>query len=168
MQAIPDQRGAAFFYCQFFQERRTQEPMNTKPYIFNDPDELKRKIDAYFKHCEESKKVYDLKNGDIKVRQEYPSMAGLSLWLDVDRKTLYNYMEEEHTPGMDDDCKQKIIHTLSRAREKIKQSLVQASILGDADSRISGMLLTAMGETTPEVQNTVNVIIQGDSDAYSV
>lgn len=142
--------------------------MNTKPYIFNDPDKLQREIDAYFKHCEESKRVYDLKNGDIKVRQEYPSMAGLSLWLDVDRKTLYNYMEEEHTPGMEDDCKQKIIHTLSRAREHIKQSLVQASILGDADSRISGMLLTAMGETTPESNTTVNVIIQGDSDAYSV
>lgn len=142
--------------------------MQTKPYIFNDPDELQEKVDAYFKHCEESKKVYDLKNGDIKVRQEYPSMAGLSLWLDVDRKTLYNFMDEDHLPNMSDECSKRIIHTLSRAREKIKQSLVQASILGDADSRISGMLLTAMGETTPEVQNTVNVIIQGDSDAYSV
>lgn len=142
--------------------------MNTKPYIFNDPDELQREIDAYFKHCEDSRKEYDLKNGDIKVRQEYPSMAGLSLWLDVDRKTLYNYMEEEHTPGMEEDSRQRIIHTLSRAREHIKQSLVQASILGDADSRISGMLLTAMGETTPESSTTVNVIIQGDSDAYSV
>jgi hypothetical protein len=142
--------------------------MTTKPFLFTDPKEPQEKIDAYFKHCEESKAIYELKNGDIKVRQEYPSMAGLSLWLDVDRKTLYNYMEEEHTPGMEDDSRQRIIHTLSRAREHIKQSLVQASILGDADSRISGMLLTAMGETTPESSTTVNVIIQGDSDAYSV
>lgn len=144
--------------------------MNTKPFKFTDPVELQEKINAYFKHCEESKKVYDLKNGDIKVRQEYPSMAGLSLWLDVDRSTLYNYMNEEYNAndGIGEECNKQIIHTLLRAREHIKQSLVQASILGDADSRIAGMLLTAMGETQPEVQNTVNVIIQGDSDAYSV
>ena len=52
--------------------------------------------------------------------------------------------------------------------ERIKQTLMQASLSGDADSRIAGMLLTAMGETTPESSTTVNVIIQGDSDAYSV
>ena len=142
--------------------------MITKPPVFKDPDELQKKVDAYFKHCEDSRTVYELKSGDIKVRQEYPSMAGLSLWLDVDRKTLYNYMEEDYQNGNSEECNKRIFHTLLRAREKIKQSLVQASIMGDADSRISGMLLTAMGETTPEVQATVNVVIQGDSDAYSV
>jgi len=142
--------------------------MTTKPFLFNDPKELQEKIDAYFKHCEESKAIYELKNGDIKVRQEYPSMAGLSLWLDVDRKTLYNYMDEGYNTAVSDECNKQIIHTLLRAREHIKQSLIQASIMGDADSRISGLLLNAMGETTPESSTTVNVIIQGDSDAYSV
>ena len=142
--------------------------MITKPAAFADPEELKKKIAAYFKHCDDSKTVYDLKSGDIKVRQEYPSMAGLSLWLDVDRNTLYSYMNEEVKVSNSDEVTKQISHTLLRAREHIKQSLVQASISGDADSRISGMLLTAMGETTPENSTTVNVIIQGDSEAYSV
>lgn len=142
--------------------------MITKPAAFTDPEALSKKIDAYFKHCEESKKIYELKSGDIKVRQEYPSMAGLSLWLDVDRNTLYSYMNEEVKVQNSDEVTKQISNTLLRAREHIKQALIQASIMGDADSRISGLLLNAMGETQPEVQNTVNVIIQGDSDAYSV
>lgn len=142
--------------------------MVTKPAAFTDPVELQERINAYFKHCEESKKIYELKNGDIKIRQEFPSMAGLSLWLDVDRNTLYSYMNEEEKVQNSSDINKQISNTLLRAREHIKQSLVQSSMSGDADSRIAGMLLTAMGETTPETSTTVNVIIQGDSDAYSV
>lgn len=142
--------------------------MITKPAAFTDPEALSKKIDAYFKHCEESKKIYELKSGDIKVRQEYPSMAGLSLWLDVDRNTLYSYMNEEVKVQNSDEVTKQISNTLLRAREHIKQALIQASIMGDADSRISGLLLNAMGETTPENSTTVNVIIPGDSEAYSV
>ena len=136
--------------------------------LLNDPEELKKKVDAYFDDCEKSKKVYELKNGDIKIRQTFPSMAGLSVWLDIDRNTLYSYMNEEPKVQLDEDVQKSISNTLINARERIKTSLVQSSMSGDADSRIAGMLLTAMGETTPEVQNTVNVIIQGDSEAYSV
>ena len=136
--------------------------------LLNDPEELKKKVDAYFDDCEKSKKVYELKNGDIKIRQTFPSMAGLSVWLDIDRNTLYSYMNEEPKVQLDEDVQKSISNTLINARERIKTSLVQSSMSGDADPRISGMLLTAMGETQPEVQNTVNVIIQGDSDAYSV
>ena len=136
--------------------------------LLNDPEELKKKVDAYFDDCEKSKKVYELKNGDIKIRQTFPSMAGLSVWLDIDRNTLYSYMNEEPKVQLDEDVQKSISNTLINARERIKTSLVQSSMSGDADSRIAGMLLTAMGETQPEVQNTVNVIIQGDSEAYSV
>ena len=142
--------------------------MVTKPTMFSDPQELKEKIDAYFKHCEDSKKVYELKNGDIKIRQEFPSMAGLTVWLGCTRETIYSYIERDEKVSLDENVAKEISDTLIYAREKIKRSLIQSSMSGDADPRISGMLLTAMGETTPEVQNTVNVIIQGDSDAYSV
>ena len=136
--------------------------------LLNNAADLKKKVDAYFDDCEKSKKVYELKNGDIKIRQTFPSMAGLSIWLNIDRNTLYSYMNEEPKAQLDEDEQKAISNTLIYARERIKQSLVQCSMSGDADPRISGMLLNAMGETTPEPQATINVIIQGDSEAYSV
>ena len=142
--------------------------MNTKPTCFDNPEELQEKVDAYFKHCEESKTVYELKNGDIKIRQEYPSMVGLALWLGVHKDTLSSYILGEDKVSLDEDTNKRISATLIRARDAIKRSYIQSSMSGDADSRIAGMLLTAMGETTPESSTTVNVIIQGDSDAYSV
>ena len=142
--------------------------MNTKPTCFNDPEELQKKVDAYFEHCEGSKKVYELKNGDIKIRQEFPSMVGLARWLGVHKDTLSSYILGEDKVSLDEDTNKKISATLICARDEIKKNYIQASMSGDADSRIAGMLLTAMGETTPESSTTVNVIIQGDSDAYSV
>lgn len=142
--------------------------MKTKNTTFNDPKELQEKIDAYFQHCEDSKKVYHLKNGDIKIRQEFPSMAGLTVWLGCSRETLYSYIEKDVKVSQDAEITNLISDTLSHAREKIKKSLVQSSMSGDADPRIAGMLLTAMGETQPEVQNNLTVVIQGDSEAYSV
>jgi len=142
--------------------------MNTKPTCFSDPVELQERVDAYFRHCEESKKVYELKNGDIKIRQEYPSMVGLALWLGVHKDTLSSYMLGEDKVSLDDDINQKISATIICARDRIKKSYIESSMSGDADSRIAGMLLTAMGETVPDNQTTVNVIIQGDSEAYSV
>ena len=142
--------------------------MKTKDTLFNNPLELQDKIDAYFQHCEDSKKVYELRNGDIKIRQEFPSMAGLTVWLGCSRDTLYSYINLEDKASQDEEVTKQISDTLLNARERIKKSLVQASMSGDADSRIAGMLLTAMGETAPESSTTVNVVIQGDSDAYSI
>ena len=142
--------------------------MKTNDTAFKDPEELRKKVDAYFQHCEDSKTIYELKNGDIKIRQEYPSMVGLALWLGVHKDTLSSYILGEDKVSLDEDTNKAISATLICARDRIKKSYIQSSMSGDADPRISGMLLTAMGETTPEVQNTVNVIIQGDSDAYSV
>lgn len=136
--------------------------------VFKDPDELERKVNEYFDICEKSKEVYELKNGDVKIRQKYPSMAGLSVYLNVDRDTLKSYINMEEKSSLDEDTLKQFSATLSRARERIKETLIQASITGDAESRIAGLLLTAMGETQPETQTTVNVVIQGDSDAYSV
>ena len=140
-----------------------------KPFCITDPEELKKKVQAYFDHCHATEKVYDLKNGDIKVRKQFPTMTGLANWLGIGRDSLYRYTNgEENTAGYDADNIKAISDTLLHAKQDIADELMQAAISGDADSRIAGMLLTAMGETTPEVQNTVNVIIQGDSDAYSI
>ena len=142
--------------------------MNTKPTSFDNPEELQERVDAYFQHCEDSKTVRELKNGDIKIRQEFPSMVGLARWLGVHKDTLSSYILGEDKVSLDDDTNKRISATLIGARDEIKRNYIQSSMSGDADSRIAGMLLTAMGETTPENSTTVNVVIQGDSDAYSV
>ena len=136
---------------------------------FSDPQELREKVDAYFKHCEDSKKVYELKNGDIKIRQEFPTMIGLAVWLHVSKDTLYSYINQEpKEDSLDSSTLKELSDTLSYARNRVAQSLSQTSMSGDADAKIASMLLNAMGEVTPEPSATVNVIIQGDSDAYSV
>ena len=138
------------------------------PVSFNNPEELKQRIEEYFDRCEKSKKTYELKNGDIKIRQEFPTMSGLAVYLGVTRDTLYSYMNGESKTGVEGNVLKEISDTLSYARQRVATALSQCSLSGDAEAKIASMLLTAMGETTPEVQNTVNVIIQGDSEAYSV
>jgi hypothetical protein len=138
------------------------------PKSFTDPEALSEKIEEYFERCESSKKVYELKNGDIKIRQEFPTMSGLAVFLGVTRDTLYSYMNGESKTGNSEEVSKSISDTLSYARQRVATYLSQCSLAGDADAKIASMLLTAMGETTPESSTTVNVIIQGDSDAYSV
>lgn len=145
-----------------------REKYMSKPFSFTDPVALQEKITAYFEHCKQSQKVYDLKNGDIKVRKQFPTMTGLANWLNVSRDTLYSYINGEEKTGNSVECNKQLTDTLIHAKQAIADELMQAAIAGDADSRIAGMLLTAMGETTPESSTTVNVVIQGDSDAYSV
>ncbi len=136
---------------------------------FSDPKELREKVDAYFEHCKNSKQIYELKNGDIKIRQQFPTMTGLAVWLNCSRDTLYSYINQEAKPdSLDSSTLKQLSDTLSHARNRIAEELMQASMAGDADAKIASLLLNAMGETQPEEKTTVNVIIQGDSDAYSV
>lgn len=142
--------------------------MITKPPAFKDAEDLQRKIDQYFAECEASQYARELKNGDLKIKQKFPSMSGLSVFLQVDRDTLKSYLNQEKKESLSDDELKQISATLINARERVKENLIQASLSGDADAKIAALLLTAMGETQPEEKTTVNVIIQGDSDAYSV
>lgn len=64
--------------------------MATKP-CFTDPVDLQQKVDAYFEHCENSRTERELKNGDIRVRQESPSMIGLAVWLHCSTDTINSY-----------------------------------------------------------------------------
>ena len=138
------------------------------PVSFNNPEDLKQRVEEYFSRCENSKKIYSLKNGDIKIRQEFPTMSGLAVYLGVTRDTLYSYMNGESKTGVGEGVLKEISDTLLYARQRVATSLSQCSLSGDAEAKIASMLLTAMGETTPESNTTVNVIIQGDSEAYSV
>lgn len=135
---------------------------------FTDPEELKKKIEDYFSFCEGSRKEYELKNGDIKVRQKFPTMTGLAVWLNVSRDTLYSYINQEPKEDNDEEVTKRLSDTLIYAKNRIAEELMQASMAGDADAKIASLLLNAMGETQPEISATVNVFMQGDSEAYSV
>lgn len=139
-----------------------------KPFKFTDAALLEKQVAAYFDHCKQSEKVYNLKSGDVKIRKEFPTMTGLAVWLHCNRETLYSYINGDEKTGLSEEEQTAITNTLSHARNRIAMELSQAAMAGDADSRTAGLLLNAMGETTPEVSATINVVIQGDSDAYSV
>lgn len=140
----------------------------SKPFSFTDPEDLKKRVDDYFDHCDATETIYDLKNGDIKKRKQFPTMTGLANWLHVSRDTLYSYVNGDEKTGNSAEANRQITDTLIHAKQRIADDLLQSALSGDADSRIAGMLQTAMGETVPESSATVNVIIQGDADAYSV
>jgi len=96
-------------------------------------------------------------------------MSGLASFLGVNRDTLYSYINgESKGEQLSDDELKLISDTLSHARQDIATELAQASLSGDADAKIAAMLLTAMGEAQNDSSPTVNIIIQGDADAYSV
>ena len=128
---------------------------------------MKRKVDEYFAECHSTEHIYNLKSGDIKRRKRFPNITGLANYLHVHRDTIYSYINGEEKTGNSEECNKQITDTLIYAKQAIADELLQAAIAGDADSRIAAMLLTAMGEASPEVNATVNVVIQGDSEAYS-
>lgn len=136
---------------------------------FTSSAELEKKVQAYFDRCSKSKRELQLKNGDIKIRQEFPTMSGLASFLGVSRDTLYSFINgEDKEMWVSADELKLISDTLSRARQDIATNLAQASLSGDAEAKIAAMLLTAMGEAQNDSSPTVNIIIQGDADAYSV
>ncbi len=77
-----------------------------RPLAFNSVKELEEKIEAFFK----SDDCYLINYRDGEEEKTYaPTMAGLALYLDVDRKTLVNYSnKEEYFP------------TIRKARAKIE------------------------------------------------
>lgn len=136
---------------------------------FTSSEELEKKVQEYFDRCKSSQKIYELKNGDIKIRQEFPTMSGLASFLGVSRDTLYSFINgEDKEMWVSADELKLISDTLSRARQDIATALAQASLSGDADAKIAAMLLTAMGEAANDSSPTVNIVIQGDAEAYSV
>lgn len=114
------------------------------------PETIEKQVREYFKHCDESVEVRELKNGDKRIRKESPSIIGLAVWLDVDKGTIYNLMDKDYIETVtvySDEDKKLIFNTLSRARERIEQSLLQRAIDGDCDTRIASLLLSTYGYT---------------------
>lgn len=80
-----------------------------RPLAFNSVEELQEKIDEYFE-SDDAHTVYTNESGTTRVPT--PTMSGLALYLDVDRKTLVNYSRKE-----------EYFHTVKKARARVEQFL---------------------------------------------
>ena len=123
--------------------------MKTKAELIADPEKLRRDVDAYFQHCEDSKAPRELKNGDVHIRQEYPTIVGLALWLNTHTNTIKRLIDEDDdTAPMDDsliDAQNQARAILTYARQRIEQTMVQATLAGDAQDRLAAAMLARMG-----------------------
>ena len=105
---------------------------------------ITRKTAEYLKACEASKKEYPLRSGDVKIRQDkYPTWVGLSLYLDIPKSTLNNYLEGNY-PGSDEDTS-KVLNTLARAKAEMEEVLLQRAMSGDVDSKAAAILMGTFG-----------------------
>lgn len=137
------------------------------PASFTNPDDLEQKVDLYLKHCEATKQKLDLKNGDKKIRQELPTMIGLANWLGVSRDTLYSYMNRESKTGISDEYIERFSDTLSRARGRMEEALLNAALCGDVEPKAAGLVLYSYGYTAKDAENpvlTVRIATDKDQD----
>lgn len=144
--------------------------MKTKAELITDTDKLRRDVDAYFQHCEDSKNPRELKNGDIHIRQEYPTIVGLALWLKTHRNTITRLIDEsDNTEPLEDWLKDAQIEArgiLADAKHRIEQAMVQATLNGDAQDRLAAAMLARMGVIGEDKANvSLSITVAGMSSA---
>lgn len=99
-----------------------------RPMKFPNSKKLEDTIKSYFKHCDKTGKPY--------------TIAGLAVWLDVDRHTIYNYEKKE-----------EFFHIIKKARDVILASWEERVISEGKPGQI--FLMKNYGYTDKqEVQNT--------------
>lgn len=93
-------------------------------------------------------------------------MVGLANWLDVDKATIYRYLDEnEGTHGHSDDTYNAIRNILMRAKQRIEQGILDRTTDGDCDPRIGQMILTHFGYDSAQKEPTaITVTVAGLSD----
>ena len=138
--------------------------MATKVAI-SDPVQLQAQVDAYLDACAATRKVRELRSGDIRIREDYPSMVGLASHLGICTDTLYTYMRGDAHAQLAPETTQAIADVLTRARDRIGSVILAAAMRGDCDSRTALSQLAAYGIAAPEqVQATVTVRVKADAD----
>ena len=86
-----------------------------RPAKYESPEEMQKIIDEYFEGCNKTKEV--------------PTVTGLAYVLDVDRKTLIRYennQEEQWLKNYDDSVRSEFSHTIKRAKRYIENNYEQA------------------------------------------
>ena len=139
--------------------------MPTKP-TFTSAAELEQRIDAYFDHCAATRTERALKSGDVRIRQEWPTMIGLARWLGIGKTTLYRYLDGTALSAdskVPDEEQQRIRHAIAGARDRVEAELLQAAAEGSVEPRTAQLLLHSFGyDKPPETEAAVTVRIAGN------
>ena len=138
--------------------------MPTKP-TFTSAAELDKRIDEYFDHCAATRTERALKSGDVRIRQEWPTMIGLARWLGIGKATLYRYLDGT---ALSDGSKvpaaeqQRMRDAVAGARDRVEAELLQAAAEGSVEPRTAQLLLHSFGyDKPPETESSVTVHITG-------
>ena len=127
---------------------------------FTSPEELSKLVDEYFDQCAATRDTRQLKSGDIRVRQNLPSIVGLAVYLGIAKSTLLLYADGKYdmpcsSTGNSDNTAdngsadiQSYSTVLARARDRIELETLNAASNGDTDSRITLARLAKFGYST--------------------
>ena len=127
-------------------------------------------IDEYIELCKASRRELQLKNGDVKIRQTFPTILGLAEYMGVGFQRLYEYMNISNQKALpecdsDDVERRKAIGAeLYRARGRIAEIWIQAAAAGDAEPRIAERILSQLTPDSTDSQ-AITITIQGASTA---
>lgn len=181
----------------FLPKKGGGESMGQWGAIQDAPDELEKRIDEYFNHCEKNKDIRQLRSGDIRIRGGWPTVIGLCNWLGISKPTYYDALDgrialewleqrgaNDHalnrkfrnpkTGELDkQDLAKQYAAVLARAQSQIEAATLQAAADGDMDTRIAQLLLSKWGysQTTPDTAGSVTVrwgnVTPDDAEKYS-
>lgn len=130
-------------------------------------------IDEYIELCKASRRELQLKNGDVKIRQTFPTILGLAEYMGVGFQRLYEFMDisnQKALPGSDSivnvdvERRKAIGAEISRARALIAETWIQAAAAGDAEPRIAERILSQLTPDSTDPQ-AITITIQGASTA---
>ena len=151
------------------------QPMKTKEQLISDPAKLLEDIKAYFANCDASKDKRELKNGDIRIREETPSVLGLAQYLHCHMTTLTRLLDNDPEIPKDSsllDAQKAVCEILTYARQEMDLRLVTRSANSDANDKVCAAMLVKRGLIGEDKQNiSLNVTVAGadskDVDAWS-
>ena len=131
---------------------------------FDNPEKLSLQIEGYFNHCNESVREIVLKNGDVRIRREHPSVIGLAVYLGCSKDTIYSYIngEKKVSDQVSEEAQSLISDLLRNARDRIECSTLTDALNGDADSRIASMVLGNFGYSEKaDTTSTLTISVEG-------
>lgn len=94
--------------------------MSLEPVRYDNPAELERRIQLYFSQCDEN--------------NLFPSVTGLSLFLGIDRSTLWKWKTAKRREN-----DQRYIDIIQRAYDVIEESMIQEMLSGGVKNPISAI-----------------------------
>lgn len=114
-----------------------------KPRTFNSVQELQEKIDEFYEYCE---------------ARELPlSIERLATFLEVDRKTIYNYEKRD-----------EYFHTIQTVRQRIMADLMEKGLTGAINSTFGIFCLKNYGYSDRQDITTNNTNINKNIDLSSL